>query len=369
MRRASSGVLLLLALTALPAVAQQPAQKKNITLKDMIGAVRPTAATSSRPTARRCCSRARERDPKDYATTSHIWLHDLERGRTFQLTNSARGESNPRFLPDGRIAFTSNRDTRNAWYVISPNGGEAVKLVEAATACPRAARSRATASTWSTPSRPSAPTRRSGTSGQEEGRRLLRRKEADVHAHLDVRSRSKEEEADHDRQHRQHRVPRSRPTRSGSRSPRTARAQPRVTRTGATTATSSWCRPRAASRVSSRPIAGPDNGPVWSPDGTMIAYSSSDRKNNSADQIRPEGDPQSPAASRATSRRISTTRSATSNGRRTASPSTSRRAEGLTSSCTRSPIDGGQADADHASATSSSFGDFSATRRRLASGW
>jgi dipeptidyl aminopeptidase/acylaminoacyl peptidase len=56
-------------------------------------------------------------------------VHDLETDKSFQLTNSTRGESNPRWLPDGRVLFTSRRgegdDAENRLWVISLQGGEA----------------------------------------------------------------------------------------------------------------------------------------------------------------------------------------------------------------------------------------------------
>src|SRR4029077_18292644 len=96
--------------SALAQQAVQQSAKKNITLKDMIG--RPTyGGYQLSPDGKMALFTRTERDPKDYSPTAHIWVHDLGTGRSLQLTNSARGESNPRFLPDGRIAFTSNRDT------------------------------------------------------------------------------------------------------------------------------------------------------------------------------------------------------------------------------------------------------------------
>jgi dipeptidyl aminopeptidase/acylaminoacyl peptidase len=129
--------LSLIAIASVQASAQvtQASAKKSLSLKETIG--RPTyGGYQLSPDGKMALFLKTERDPKDYSPTAHIWLHDFASGRSFQLTNSARGESNPRFLPDGRIAFASNRDTRNAWYVISPTGGEAVKLVEGGDSVP-----------------------------------------------------------------------------------------------------------------------------------------------------------------------------------------------------------------------------------------
>ena len=136
MRRIILAALAVVAVsTASAQTVTQAAAKKNLSLKETIG--RPSfGGYQLSPDGKTALFAKTERDPKDYATTSHIWLHDFASGRSFQLTNSARGESNARFLPDGRIAFTSNRDNRTGWYVISPTGGEAVKLVEGVDSLP-----------------------------------------------------------------------------------------------------------------------------------------------------------------------------------------------------------------------------------------
>ncbi|MGD2120224.1 MAG: S9 family peptidase [Gemmatimonadota bacterium] len=71
----------------------------------------------------------REMDPEEWESVTHIWVHDLESGESFQLTNSARGESNPRWLPDGRVLFSSRRgegeDAENRLWVIALTAGEA----------------------------------------------------------------------------------------------------------------------------------------------------------------------------------------------------------------------------------------------------
>ena len=118
--------VLLCAVAFASATAQQPGSKKKITLKDVLA--EPTyGGYELSPDGKQVLFTRTERDPKDWTATSHLWLRDLATGRTFQLTSSPRGESNPNFLPDGRIAFVSNRDGKNAWWAISPAGGEAVR--------------------------------------------------------------------------------------------------------------------------------------------------------------------------------------------------------------------------------------------------
>jgi dipeptidyl aminopeptidase/acylaminoacyl peptidase len=110
--------------TAVAAVEQKP-----ITLRDML--LLPTYGSYSiSPDGNRVLFTRTERDEKEWGTTTHIWVHDIRANRTFQLTGSQRGESNPRWMPDGRVMFNSNRDGRSAVWVISPDGGEAQRWLE-----------------------------------------------------------------------------------------------------------------------------------------------------------------------------------------------------------------------------------------------
>lgn len=107
----------------------QRAGARNITLRDVLA--EPTyGGYSISPTGQQVLFLKTTRDPKDWAATSHVWIRDLATNREFQLTNSPKGEAGARFLPDGRVVFSSTRDTKPNWYAISPSGGEAVKLVD-----------------------------------------------------------------------------------------------------------------------------------------------------------------------------------------------------------------------------------------------
>lgn len=115
------------ALTALPAAAQSDA--RNISLEAMLRL--PSFGNYElSPDGRQVLFTRSDRDTVKYDATSHIYLHDLAGQRTLQLTNSARGESRPTWLADGRVLFSSNRDSSNAFWVISPNGGEAQRFIE-----------------------------------------------------------------------------------------------------------------------------------------------------------------------------------------------------------------------------------------------
>ena len=76
----------------------------------------------------------REMDSEDWESVTHVWVHDLETDESIQLTNSAKGESNPVWLPDGRVLFNSRRgdgdDAENRFWAISLRGGEAVPFFD-----------------------------------------------------------------------------------------------------------------------------------------------------------------------------------------------------------------------------------------------
>ena len=72
-----------------------------------------------------------EADWEQNKRITHIWRQDVAGGAPIQLTNSAQGESDPRWSPDGRyVAFLSKRadDEDTQIYLLSTSGGEARRL-------------------------------------------------------------------------------------------------------------------------------------------------------------------------------------------------------------------------------------------------
>lgn len=60
-----------------------------------------------------------------------IWLANVTTGDKFQLTNSKKSNSSPAWSPDGKwLAFLSTRDEKSQLYMISPSGGEARPLTK-----------------------------------------------------------------------------------------------------------------------------------------------------------------------------------------------------------------------------------------------
>ncbi len=131
-RTRSIGLLsIAIALFTAPVLAQEDvsdAGKKRMTMEESL--LLPSwGSYSLSPDNSKLVFTKREMDPEDWESVTHIWIHELETGDSFQLTNSSQGESNPRWLPDGRVLFSSRRgedsDAENRLWAISLRGGEA----------------------------------------------------------------------------------------------------------------------------------------------------------------------------------------------------------------------------------------------------
>ncbi|MBL8959101.1 MAG: PD40 domain-containing protein, partial [Gemmatimonadetes bacterium] len=256
--------------------------KKVINTRELLA--QPTfGAYQLSPDGRRVMFTRTDRDPKDWAATSHIWLHELDGGRTYQLTNSTRGESSPRFLPDGRVAFLSNRENRNAWWVIAPTGGEATRLVEGDSLPPNAS--------FSHDGQRLVYTEATERPDKKEWDEKVKRKDDGYYAEkkltythvwvYDMATRTKKQitkgEFDHN---------------GPAFSPDGKWVVYTSNRSNLTVRDANWSNNSDLYLVSAdggepRQLTtnlGPDNAARFSPDGQWIAYSSSDRRNSSADQ-------------------------------------------------------------------------------------
>ena len=271
----------LLALSA-PVASAQRDGTRNFTLRDVLA--EPTyGGYNISPKGDQVLFLRTTRDPKDWAATSHVWIHDLGTRRTFQLTNSPKGESSARFLPDGRVAFTSTRDARPAWYAISPTGGEAVKLVDDD--------SLPTSGSFSASANHFIYTKATDRADRKEWEDRVKKKDDGyyvekklTYTHIwlhDLQGKSRKQ------------VTTGTVDNGGADLSRDARwIAFSSNRTGTTALDANYSNNSDLFVVSAdggepRQLTtnkGPDNGPSFSPDGKWIAYASSDHLNSTADQ-------------------------------------------------------------------------------------
>jgi dipeptidyl aminopeptidase/acylaminoacyl peptidase len=98
------------------------------TVDQILSLKRATSAEIS-PDGRWVAYVVRETNWDENAYETQIWLADSESGVTRQLTNSKKSSTSPAWSPDGaRIAFASDRSDKRQLYVINPTGGEAEAL-------------------------------------------------------------------------------------------------------------------------------------------------------------------------------------------------------------------------------------------------
>ncbi|HUP43910.1 MAG TPA: S9 family peptidase [Thermoanaerobaculia bacterium] len=86
------------------------------------------------PDGRRIAYVVNRADLERSASDTDVWLIDADGRNNVQLTRSPQPDYTPRWSPDGKwIAFLSDRDGPTALYLISPAGGEAMRLTDGRT--------------------------------------------------------------------------------------------------------------------------------------------------------------------------------------------------------------------------------------------
>jgi dipeptidyl aminopeptidase/acylaminoacyl peptidase len=101
---------------------------KKMTIEDAL-AIRQIGAPQFSPDGKRIAYTISEWDREENRRVSHIWLVSSDGGPTVKLTTGDKGETSPQWSPDGaNIAFLADRDRGTQVWVIPVGGGEADKL-------------------------------------------------------------------------------------------------------------------------------------------------------------------------------------------------------------------------------------------------
>jgi dipeptidyl aminopeptidase/acylaminoacyl peptidase len=125
--------LSVLAASAAAGVAAETA-KRVPTIEDLM-ALKSAGAARISPDGTRVAYTVTETDMDQDAYVTQVWLADVASGKSIQLTRGKKSSSSPAWSPDGRwLAFTSSRvDDKSQIFLISPDGGEAVQLTKSET--------------------------------------------------------------------------------------------------------------------------------------------------------------------------------------------------------------------------------------------
>ena len=96
---------------------------------DQILSLKRVGSPEISPDGRWVAYTVRETNWDDNAYETEIWLADAAGGTNRQLTNAKKSSQSPAWSPDGaKLAFISDRTDKRQIYVISPRGGEAEAL-------------------------------------------------------------------------------------------------------------------------------------------------------------------------------------------------------------------------------------------------
>jgi dipeptidyl aminopeptidase/acylaminoacyl peptidase len=107
---------------AFAAANQTPTIEQSLNLKGVSGA-------RISPDGRFVAYQVQETNWTDNAFETEIWVAVVATGERYQLTNAKKSSTAPTWSPDSkRIAFVSDRDGKRQLYVIAPAGGEAMQL-------------------------------------------------------------------------------------------------------------------------------------------------------------------------------------------------------------------------------------------------
>src|SRR5947209_8875647 len=98
------------------------------TIDQSLSAKQATAAEIS-PDGRYVAYIVQQANWEENSFETQIWIAQQGTGEKYQLTSGKKSSQSPKWSPDSkRIAFASDRDGKRQIYIISPSGGEAAQL-------------------------------------------------------------------------------------------------------------------------------------------------------------------------------------------------------------------------------------------------
>ena len=124
-----------LTLFALLLVASQALAQSRVPTLDELITLKTVGGAQISPNGKWVAYTVSYGDFKQDAFITQIWLANSDTGKSFQLTRGDKSSTAPRWSPDGRLAFLSNRvEDKNQIFLIDPSGGEAQQLSKSETA-------------------------------------------------------------------------------------------------------------------------------------------------------------------------------------------------------------------------------------------
>jgi dipeptidyl aminopeptidase/acylaminoacyl peptidase len=101
-----------------------------LTGKDLVYGFKSATDPQISPDGRWIVYGVTETNAETHKRTSHLWISRLDGSEARQLTSAGEQNGSARWSPDGRsLAFTSDRDGKQALYLLSFDGGDPRKLV------------------------------------------------------------------------------------------------------------------------------------------------------------------------------------------------------------------------------------------------
>ncbi len=108
--------------TAVTVFAQAPSTEQSVSFRRQAGAV-------VSPDGRFVAYASQKTNWDENSFETELWIADSATGNRYRLTGGKKSSSSPVWSPDSkRLAFASDRDGKRHVYLISPTGGEAVQL-------------------------------------------------------------------------------------------------------------------------------------------------------------------------------------------------------------------------------------------------